>query len=134
MIDEKILAGYLPYELQFSGGSDIWTMIGLANNGDVVLKNGLYAQAIDAANVGLEYKPMLKPFTEFDVKEFIDERHREMSEAIHQFIDYLESDVSNIYSAILAAPFVLIEFCHKKHYDIYDLIGQGLAVTKIPQP
>lgn len=122
MIDVKILAGYLPYNLQFEGGGDIWTMAGLRTNGDVVLRNGLHTQAIPAEVVGLEYKPMLQKI------EGLDDEQRESFRSVTPRA-YAATWKNTALVALKQAQWFL-----EHHYDIHDLFGKGLAVRKRPQP
>lgn len=61
MIHIEQLSPYLPYGLEFYGGSNIWKMIGLASDGAVVLDNGLHRMIIEPDQVGTEYVPILLP-------------------------------------------------------------------------
>lgn len=63
MIHIEQLSPYLPYGLEFYGGSNIWKMIGLASDGAVVLDSGLHRIIIEPDQVGVEYQPILLPIT-----------------------------------------------------------------------
>ena len=122
MIDVKILAGYLPYALDFEGGGDIWRMTGIRNNGDVILRNGLHVEAIDAANVGLEYKPMLNKI------EVLNDVQRDSFDSV------TPTGYSPIWKNVALISLHKAHWFIERHYDIHDLIRQGLAVAKSPQP
>lgn len=71
MIPTYKLAPYLPFDLQFEGGGDIWTLISMTKKGDVVLRNGLRTITVDEDNVGTEYKPILRPLSDMTKSEAI---------------------------------------------------------------
>jgi hypothetical protein len=52
----------------------------------------------------------------------------QMSDAIHNWIKYAESDHTNIDNAILCAPYPVVEWALEWHFDIFSLIPKGLAV------
>lgn len=121
MIDVKKMAGYLHYKLLFEGGGDIWSLYSIGVDGDVVLKNGLHMQEIVADSVGVEYKPFLVPVQELSIVEMMD--------FYSSFIDFpIKWDLRSIQNLHLRANWFF-----ERHYDVYGLIEQGLAVVK-PEP
>lgn len=107
MIDIKILSKYLPYKLEFKFQKKHGTyyMYCLSIEGAIVLKNindESDTHTINEANVGHMVKPLLvKP-----------------SRIIKQYHKQFHSDKID--------PEIF-----SQHYDIYDLIGKGLAMEKI---
>lgn len=128
-IDVIHLAEYLPHKVEFSGGGDRWTLYSVGADGDIVLKNGLHTQVVNHSGVGVEYLPILKPLSRF--------RDNEMRTSVQRVSDDLncirdENEFVNWYLA-KDNPFLhqsdsVKEYMLKNHYDIFGLIGFGLAV------
>ena len=73
-------------------------------------------------------KPILKPLKDISWQAFINDNHRLMSDANHDFIDYFVSDATNYDAAILSAPYPVFRWCLENHYDVYSLLDSGEAV------
>jgi len=69
MIPVSNLAIYLPYDLQFYGASDVWSLVSISDSGDIRLKNGLHIEDIPALSVGIEYKPIFRHLRSFSINE-----------------------------------------------------------------
>jgi hypothetical protein len=107
MIDTNILSKYLPYKLEFKfpNKDDVYYMYCLSIEGAIVLKNindESDTHTIDESNVGQMVKPLLvKP------SRLIKRYHKEFHS------DKIDPEIFS------------------QHYDIYDLIDQGLAIEKL---
>jgi hypothetical protein len=75
-------------------------------------------------------KPILKPLKDIDWQAFINDNHGLMSDAIHDFIDYFNSDAANCNVAILSAPYPVFRWCLQNHYDVFSLIPSGEAIEE----
>lgn len=73
-------------------------------------------------------KPILRSLSTLDWKNFIDENHRKMSDAIHDFIEAFENDKANQHTLFESAPLIVANYAFKNHYDVFNLIQDGLAV------
>lgn len=112
MIPAHKLAPYLPFDLQFEGGGDIWTLYSMSKNGAVVLKNGLHTIVVNETNVGTEYRPILRPLSDMN------ESEREI------FFQHDDSLVSGIRSVVRFIGWLL-----ENHFDVYRLIESGQATS-----
>lgn len=129
------LSQYLPFELQFQGGGDIWTLYSVGADGDIVLKNGLHTQVVHASNVGDEYKPILSPIANMPISEIIiDGDKYSPCEILSQYDNAFSRErfddevlahklKHGAFSANLTSR--LFEW----HFDVFGLIGEGLAVN-----
>lgn len=111
-LELKHLAPYLPYDLQ---------MIGCQSKlSPMILEKW--------QNDEWDITPILKPLHEINWQMFIDEKHRQMSDAIHDFIDAFNDDVANQDVLIMSAPYTVFEWCLENHFDVFSLIPKGLAI------
>lgn len=118
------LASYLPYGLNC-----------LVDEKHRVKMNSVYSDGtctfydlIESEKGFTSIKPILKPLKDIDWQAFINDNHRLMSDAIHDFIDYFVSDAANYDAAILSAPYPVFKWCLENHYDVYSLLDSGEAV------
>ncbi len=114
MIDTKILAAYLPFNLTFKGGGDIWNLHSVGIDGDVVLKNHRHTQVIHAENVGVEYAPLLRSF-----EKLTDAEKYEFSESFGGFMSTWQNGAKDRHEKA--------NWFFEKHFDVYGLIKAGLA-------
>ena len=131
-LELKHLGAYLPYKLKGWGNRhkhilvavSIERMDGFWDRLDGIDMFGVYGQGL--------IKPMLRPLSTIieddQIISLIFDLGGKMSDAIHDWIKYAESDAANIDNAILCAPFPVIEWALEKHIDIFSLIQKGLAV------
>lgn len=128
----EILSAYLPYEVRVGVESKLYPspmITGLVR--DTVYCN--YYGSHLSFQID-KVKPILHPLSSLledsEIDRMQDDLHGEMSDAIRNWISYFNSDVENIDNAILCAPYPIIRWALKNHYDIYSLITSGLAVRK----
>lgn len=112
----KKLAIYLPHNLEFIGGSDRWIMYSQSKEGAVLLKNGLHDLVVHEANVGDEYKPILRSLSKFGQSE---------QARFRADCDKPYNGEPNTFATEWARK---IDWLCKNHYDIFGLIEKGIAV------
>ena len=117
------LAAYLPYQL-------MCMVDGKKAKMDSVYYDGTctFCSLVECEKDFKSIKPILKPLKDIDWQTFINENHRLMSDAIHDFIDYFVSDAANYDAAILSAPYPVLKWCLENHYDVFSLLDIGEAV------
>ena len=121
-IELKHIAPYLPYNLMLEcqmGNSDF------CYKG---LKKELWPLNILSTD-GFIWKPLLHPISELDTDILIEELCGKSSDNILDFISYFNSDNENKDVAISQAPYPVVEWCLSKHFDVFNLISSGLAVS-----
>lgn len=117
-------ASYLPYGINcLVDEKHIVRMDSVYSNGTCTFCN-----LIESEKGFKNIKLILKPLQDIDWQAFINDNHRLMSDAIHDFIDYFVSDAANYDVAILQAPYIVFQWCLKNHYDVYSLLDSGEAV------
>ena len=122
MITIEQLAGYLPYELKLKNQlNGIETLTAINASGTILTERN------DWSNIA-KYKPILKPLEGLDWQQFINDNHRLMSDAIHDFIEYF-CDAVNCHDAMICAPYPVFIWCLENHYDVYGLIDNDDAVN-----
>lgn len=117
MIPTEKLAPYLAHGLQFYGASDVWDLYCLSIEGAVVLKNGKDTIVVHEANVGVVFKPILRPFTLFLNNSEWEKGYQEMAPK--------GWDASWHMSAVVSTKKSMYFF--KCHFDVHGLIAEGLA-------
>ena len=118
------LSAYLPYELVcLVDGKHKAKMNSVYSDGTCT-----FCELVESEKGFKSIKPILKPLKDIDWQTFINENHRLMSDAIHDFIDYFVSDAANYDAAILSAPYPVFKWCLKNHFDVFSLLDSGEAV------
>ena len=72
--------------------------------------------------------PILKPIKDIDTDKLTDYLLGNNSDAINLWVDYFNSDNQNKETAILTAPYPVIEYCFMNHFDVFGLINSKLAI------
>ena len=124
MITLQEISSFLPYEPLFSVkyvDSDTYTSVPVKLTID---RFALYYQDKSVTNFWL----YLRPLSEIDWQKFINENHLEMCDVIHDFIDYFIDRKAEEFDKIKYAPFIIIQWLLKEHYDIFRLIERGDAI------
>lgn len=126
----KHIAGYLPYDLkakfQETQNPKCRTyVIGTIGSMYVEKNGGVSIACYDTVNaVPLSFKPILRP-----ISDLIKIPSIESLDAWLWFPEFVERFSENpTHERLRQAPYPIIELCFKNHIDIYDLIGQGLAI------
>lgn len=118
MIPVNQLVAYLPHNLEFYGGGDRWTLYSIGAEGDIVLKNGLHTEVIHAANVGVEYQPILRPFTTIT------------NEDAEEYEAQVWGEDIATWAGLAGRAFKTTKFFMKKKLDVFGMIEQGLAIEE----
>ena len=141
-LELKHLAPYLPYELKIFDNSKSKKIIENKNN-DFLFEN-LPDEYVSAfGRTGLEQvlrddllKPILRPIEDLSllvIEEFEKYDGKRNGKANDEIINLFceENGVDEIIENIVLSslPYECIEFLFKNHYDFFDLISQGLAVS-----
>lgn len=139
MIPVNQLAAYLPHSLEFEGGGDRWTMYSIGIGGDIVVKNGLHTEVICACYVGLEYKPILRPFstiTNEEAEEYQEKVWGDTSQYVEIIINGGNAgyEGKGTWGDLARRGFRTTEFFMSKKLDVFGLIEQGLAVSEKEVP
>ncbi len=129
-LELKHLAPYLPYGLLVLDElKQTQKIIGLKNETYFIENGSLYAYA-DIQNCN----PILKPISDLDKlirNEF--EKYHDRQEYDKEVIDLfcIENGVDEIIENIVISslPYECVEYMFKNHYDVFDLISQGLAIS-----
>ena len=121
-IEFQHLTPYLPFGLKIEcqKGSSDFCFKGLQNNLSI-----FNIEKIE----GETWKPLLHPISNLDTEHILNDLGGKLSDNIFDFTIYFDSDNSNKDVAILQAPYPVIEWCLKHHYDVFGLIPSGLAVS-----
>jgi len=117
------LSFYLPYELNFYGASDIWTLHSLGIE-DICIFNGLRTQTLSFDDCMSDYSPILHPLSNY--KDINSPASMELDTLSLLELNQLAKgkiELDNIYYATL-------KVCAQHHIDIFNLIPDGLAVDK----
>ena len=72
--------------------------------------------------------PILNPITNFNTDKLTEHLLGNNSDAIDIWIDFFNSDSQNKETAILTAPYPVIEYCFENHFDVFGLINSNLAI------
>jgi hypothetical protein len=134
------LAIYLPFKLEFFGGGDRWTMYSSSIDGCVLLKNGLHDLVVHGANVGGEYKPILKPMDRLnehsetydgsfwtEIEEEFAPPTTDLKYGFSKHGMYLSFENKSL-GIHRAAEFEVWQRLIENHFDVFGLIGKGFAV------
>lgn len=73
--------------------------------------------------------PLLRPLSSLDTQELINDLHGNLPDNVFDWIDSFNLNSVDKNEAILCAPFPVIQWCYKNHFDIYGLIDAGLAIA-----
>jgi len=78
-----------------------------------------------------DYKPILKPLSDFDaieqIKLFVGMGH--WCDMYDEFFKVWFNDPANIDKLILQCSYEIMQYFFKNHYDVFGLINEGLAVS-----
>jgi len=133
------LTPYLPYDLKFIGkgaNKEIQVLTGIRNDAVLIKFNSVAFGDIE------DILPILRPlsdlipntYDEYNVVDGIEDSILiTMIESLPQHCDaydeWMESYFDNPEpSRILQAPYEFIQVLFEQHYDVFDLISQGLAI------
>jgi hypothetical protein len=135
-LELKHLAPYLPYKLKclythtnkIGTISNIYT-IGEGYNDDDLKLSIDYSEG---EHIWM-FKPILRPLSEFEYDHIVQIKEHL---GIGQWCDYYDTyfdawfdDIANIDKLVLQCPYEIMQFFLKCHFDIFNLIPQGLAIS-----
>ena len=127
-LELKHLAPYLPYGLKIINVSlfqnnfkkYISNLVLIPSNIEIGLKD------VD----GISNKPILRPLCDFnDIDKIKDFSGFNWCDMYDEFFSVWFDDICNIEKLILQCPYEIMQYFLAKHYDVFDLITQGLAVS-----
>lgn len=116
-LELKHIAPYLPYELKIK-----------YNNSTEGHWNTMMVGHMTSDIIQL-WKPILRPLSDLTKEEFRSEFNKQ-SEHVGFDFDYF-SDFTGFFIAenyVLSFPFDIIQWLIEKHFDVFGLIRQGLAI------
>lgn len=144
-LELKHLAPYFPYKLNIFHENEIWELTCLRNpyktKDEIFLnlegrlcKKGCPTRIKSFPLNYLETKPILRPISEFgdsdnlrEFQEFIGLGN--WCEAYDNYFDAWFNDACSIKKLILQAPQEIFNYFLANHFDVFDLISAGLAVS-----
>jgi hypothetical protein len=112
----KKIGCYLPYDLKFYGGGDIWTMYSANVAGAVLLKNGYTNLVVSKGDIGDEYAPLLRSLSDFELYDKV---------ACDIEINNLPIHSPDTKITLWARK---IDWLLKNHYDIFGFIASKKAI------
>ena len=110
------IAPYLPYGLNVSKLHTLHSGVGI----------GSIEHVLTTKNKAI--KPILRPLSDLDTETLLKDLGRKSSDAIIDWCEYFDSDSENKNCAILCAPYPVIQYCFKNHFDVFSLIPLNLAI------
>ena len=110
------IAPYLPYKLKVSKYHTLHHGNGIGSIEHILITKNSY------------FKPILNPITNLDTDKLTEHLLGNNSDAIDIWIDFFNSDSQNKETAILTAPYPVIEYCFENHFDVFGLINSKLAI------
>ncbi len=133
------LTPYLPYDLRFIGkgaNKEIQTLTGIRNDAVLIKFNSTAFGDIE------DILPILKPlsdlipntYDEYNVVDGVDDSMligliQNLNQHCDAYEEWMDSYFDNPEpSRILQAPYEFIQVLFEQHYDVFDLIPQGLAI------
>lgn len=132
-LETKEIAAYLPYRL----------MCEVKDLGEVVIAelHAVYADGTCTfcdtveSEKGFDWvKPILKPLSTFGDSDDLRKAHEfiglgKWCEHYDHYFDIWFDDAENIQKLVLHAPCDIFQYFLSEHYDVFDLIKKGLAVS-----
>lgn len=125
-----IMPFYLPFNLEFIGGGDVWEMVSCMSDGSILLANGVSELTVEHNNIGLEYLPILRPMRELDHSSLLKEIDKEFE---HLLANPVCGDSENVLCfenqelGISAGVMAFIKML-EKHFDLFGMIKNKKAV------
>ena len=122
------LAPYFPYGLK-------GIVTDSSNNGSIETIIGLQGTEIitdfDCAEMDI-FKPILRPLSDFEYGHISQiEDYLGLGQWCDNYDKYFDAwfnDAESIQKLVLQAPYEIIQFFFKNHFDVFGLIEQGLAI------
>jgi len=115
-LELRHIAPYLPYKLKVSKYHTLHHGNGIGSiEHMLVTKNSCF-------------KPILKNIRDLDTDKLTEHLLGNNSDAINMWVDFFNSDSQNKETAILTAPYPVIEYCFMNHFDVFGLINSKLAI------
>ena len=134
-LELKHLAPYLPYKLKclythtnkIGTISNIYT-IGEGYNDDDLKLSIDYSEG---EHIWM-FKPILRPLSEFEYDHIVQiKEHLRIGQWCDYYDTYFDAwfdDIANIDKLVLQCPYEIMQFFLECHFDIFNLIPQGLAI------
>lgn len=126
------LAPYLPYRLKMRCIEDKTNhILTIAHQTYDLSTVGLYP--ILKGDFYKKFKPILRPLSEFEYDHIVQiKEHLRIGQWCDYYDTYFDAwfdDIANIDKLVLQCPYEIMQFFLKCHFDIFNLIPQGLAIS-----
>lgn len=120
-LELKHLSAYLPYKVMVS------------NLHYLTARNGIGGIEHILTTKSKPYKLRLRPLSEFEYDHIAQIKEHlgigQWCDYYDQYFDAWFDDPCSVDKLVLQAPYVIMQYFLENHYDVFNLIPQGLAIS-----